>query len=155
MTHRDGFPRLSVRSAWRGGAGHREPRATRSAPGPESLGKPPFRSLGRTAGGVGKPCRCPTSPAASLLPGGSPERSLWVNNKDLWYYPRSGIEPPEDRVRSLTQTGHFGFDKQSDMNRKSVVPAACGGASLLRHCYVYFLRPGGRSERLARPGGTP
>ncbi len=35
--------------------------------------------------GVGKPCRCPASPAASLLPGGSPARSLWVNNKDLWY----------------------------------------------------------------------
>jgi len=37
MTHRDGFPRLSARSAWRGDAGHREPRATPS----ESLVKPP------------------------------------------------------------------------------------------------------------------
>ena len=46
MTHRDGFPRFSARSAWRGGAGHREPRATL----PENLGKPPFRSRGRTAG---------------------------------------------------------------------------------------------------------
>ncbi len=36
MTHRDGFPRLSARSAWRGDAGHRKPRATRA----ESLGKP-------------------------------------------------------------------------------------------------------------------
>jgi len=33
MTHRDGFPRFSARSAWRGGAGHREPRGTP----PESL----------------------------------------------------------------------------------------------------------------------
>ncbi len=47
MTHRDGFPRLSARSAWRGDAGHREPRGTLS----ENLGKPPFRSPGRTAGG--------------------------------------------------------------------------------------------------------
>ncbi len=47
MTHRDGFPRLSARSAWRSDAGHREPCATQ----PESLGKPPFRSGGRTAGG--------------------------------------------------------------------------------------------------------
>jgi len=47
MTHRDGFPRLSARSAWRGDAGHRKPCATP----PESLGKPPFRSGGRTAGG--------------------------------------------------------------------------------------------------------
>ncbi len=46
MTHRDGFPRRSARSAWRGGAGHRKPRGTP----PESLGKPPFRSRGRTAG---------------------------------------------------------------------------------------------------------
>jgi hypothetical protein len=47
MTHRDGFPRFSARSAWRGDAGHRKARATPS----ESLGKPPFRSPGRTAGG--------------------------------------------------------------------------------------------------------
>ncbi len=47
MTHRDGFPRFSARSAWRGDAGHRKARATPSA----SLGKPPFRSRGRTAGG--------------------------------------------------------------------------------------------------------
>ena len=37
MTHRDGFPRFSARSARRGDAGHREACATLS----ESLGKPP------------------------------------------------------------------------------------------------------------------
>ncbi len=47
MTHRDGLPRLSARSAWRGDAGHRKPCGTPS----ESLGKPPFRSRKRTAGG--------------------------------------------------------------------------------------------------------
>jgi hypothetical protein len=36
MTHGDGLPRFSARSAWRGDAGHREARATTS----ESLGKP-------------------------------------------------------------------------------------------------------------------
>ncbi len=52
MTHRDGFPRLSARSAWRGDAGHREPCAPSQSHGPsESLGKPPFRSRRRTAGG--------------------------------------------------------------------------------------------------------
>ncbi len=86
MTHRDGFPRLSARSAWRGDAGHRKPRATQ----PESLGKPPCRSRrptgsGRFDGGVGKPCRCPASPAAFLLPGGSPARSLWVIINETWY----------------------------------------------------------------------
>ncbi len=52
MTHRDGFPRLSARSAWRGDAGHRKPRAPSESYGlPESLGKPPFRSRGRTGSG--------------------------------------------------------------------------------------------------------
>ncbi len=37
MAHRDGFPRLSARSAWRGGVRHRKPPATP----PENLGKPP------------------------------------------------------------------------------------------------------------------
>ncbi len=42
MTHRDGFPRLSARSAWRGDAGHREPRGTPSeTPGSQDMGKPP------------------------------------------------------------------------------------------------------------------
>ncbi len=42
MTHRDGFPRLSARSAWRGDAGHRKPCAPYQSHGPsESLGKPP------------------------------------------------------------------------------------------------------------------
>ncbi len=41
MTHRDGFPRLSARSAWRGDAGHRKPCAPSESYGPsESLGKP-------------------------------------------------------------------------------------------------------------------
>ncbi len=45
MTHRDGFPRLSARSAWRGDAGHRKPCAPSQSHGqPESLGKPPFRA---------------------------------------------------------------------------------------------------------------
>ncbi len=52
MTHRDGFPRLSARSAWRNDAGHREPCAPSQSYGPsESLGKPPFRSRRRTGSG--------------------------------------------------------------------------------------------------------
>ncbi len=42
MTHRDGFPRLSARSAWRGDAGHRKPCAPSEGYAPsEILGKPP------------------------------------------------------------------------------------------------------------------
>ncbi len=61
MTHRDGFPRFSARSAWCGDAGHRKPYAPSESYGqPESLGKPPFRwdrrtGSGRIGGGVGKP----------------------------------------------------------------------------------------------------
>ena len=53
MTHRDGIPRFSVTSAWRGDAGRREPRAPSTSigppesPDPRALGKPPFRSRGR------------------------------------------------------------------------------------------------------------
>ena len=52
MTHGDGFPRLSARSAWHGDAGHRKPCAPSTRIGPsESLAESPFRSGGRTAGG--------------------------------------------------------------------------------------------------------
>ncbi len=60
MTHRDGVPRVSARSAWRGDAGHRKPWAPSQSHGPsESLGKPPFRSRGRTAGGRRKALTMP------------------------------------------------------------------------------------------------
>ena len=36
MTHRDGFPRLSARSAWRGDAGHRKPCAPSKSIGPSA-----------------------------------------------------------------------------------------------------------------------
>ncbi len=62
MTHRDGFPHasrlgFSARSAWRGDAGHREPRAPSTSIGPpespglRALGKPLVRSRGRTGSG--------------------------------------------------------------------------------------------------------
>ncbi len=52
MTHRDGFPRLAARGAWRGDAGHRKPCAPSQSYGPsESLGKPPCRSGRRTGSG--------------------------------------------------------------------------------------------------------
>ncbi len=59
MTHRDGFPRLSARSVWPSDAGRRKPCVPSesygpSAPWPKALGKPPFRSGRRTAGGCRK-----------------------------------------------------------------------------------------------------
>ncbi len=42
MTHREGFPRFSARSAWRGDAGHRKPRAPSQSHGPrlKAMGRP-------------------------------------------------------------------------------------------------------------------
>ena len=80
MTHRDGLPMFSARSAWRGDAGHREPRVTL----PESLGKPPFRSSMRSVGGRRKvltmpriACDLPPARrAAGTIPMGHYHRSL-------------------------------------------------------------------------------
>ncbi len=80
MTHRDGFPRFSARSAWRGDARPRKPRATP----PESLGKPPFRSRRRT--GSGRP---------------------WGRRKAL---PMSRIArgfPPTRRIACTISMGHY------------------------------------------------
>ncbi len=52
---------------------------------PKAVGSRRSGRAGEPPEGIGKPCRCPTSPAAPLLPGGSPARSLWVITKDLWY----------------------------------------------------------------------
>ncbi len=51
---------------------------------PKALGSRRSGRLGEPPEGVGKPCRYPTSPAASL--GGSPTRSLWVIISAPWYY---------------------------------------------------------------------
>ncbi len=51
MTHRDGFPRFSARSAWRGDAGHRKPCGTPSAPWPKTLGSRRFGRAGEPAVG--------------------------------------------------------------------------------------------------------
>ncbi len=85
MTHRDGFPRLSARSAWRGDAGHRKPCAPSQSHGPsESLGKPPFRSRGRAAGGRRKALTM-SRRTRGFPPTRRIARSLWVIIKDLWY----------------------------------------------------------------------
>jgi hypothetical protein len=79
MTHRDGFPRFSARSAWRRDAGHRKARATPS----ENLGKPPFRSRGRTAGGRRK-----ASPMSHIARGFPPTRRI-AHAISMGHYRRS------------------------------------------------------------------
>ncbi len=103
MTHRDGFPRFSARSAWRGDAGHRKPCAPSQSYGqPESLGKPPFRSgrrtgSGRIGGGVGKPRR-PVLRSSAL-----PLRRMDVpQDPRLPCYPPDGPpDGPPDRLHDL------------------------------------------------------
>ncbi len=64
--------------------------ARRARRRPKALGSRRSGRAGEPPEGVGKPCRCPASPAASLLPArwpdGSPARSLWVIISAPWYY---------------------------------------------------------------------
>ncbi len=107
MTHRDGFPRFSARSVWRGDAGHREPCAPSesygpSAPWPKALG---YRRSGRadepaageSVGASGSLADAPQDPRLSSYPpvgparwparwpDASPARSLWVIISAPWY----------------------------------------------------------------------
>ncbi len=92
MTHRDSFPRFSARSAWCGDAGHREPRGTPSAPGaesprPQDLGKPPFRSRGRTGSGrLGRRRKVLTMPR---IAGGFPPARRIARAISMGHYQRS------------------------------------------------------------------
>ena len=74
MAHRDGFPRLSARSAWRGGAGHREPRATPSALLAETLGKPPSVARANRQGATER--RREALPMPRIARGSPPARPL-------------------------------------------------------------------------------
>ncbi len=91
--------------------------------------------------GVGKPCRCPASPAASLLPGGSPARSLWVIINAPWYKKRSsghvagsaalprtadatGRGPPGSVVTQSRQSPHSAIPQVGTENRESPASSA-------------------------------
>ncbi len=77
-------------------------RAGRRPPlGPKAFGSRRSGRAGEPPEGVGKPCRCPASPAASLLPGGSPARSLWVIINAPWYNVRFSN-------RALSSSSAFG-----------------------------------------------
>ena len=86
MTHRDGFPRLSARSAWRSGAGHR----TSHAPHLKAMGRP--KALGnRRSGRAGEP-------AAGELVGASESLADVPHRPRLPSYPPVG---PTHRLRDL------------------------------------------------------
>ena len=106
MTHRDGFPWLSVRSAWRGDARHRKPCGTPS----ESLGKPPpvgqanrrraLESLDDAPHRPQLPCYPPVGPTGRLpdlyrslsaLLGIHPESPSWRGTKSP--RPGAGLRP--------------------------------------------------------------
>jgi len=70
MIHRDGLPWFSARRGLRGDAGHREPCATL----PESLGRPPSRSLMQPFGGRQKRLPMPRI-ASAFLP---TRRDAWA-----------------------------------------------------------------------------
>ncbi len=103
MTHRDGFPRLSARSAWRGDAGHRKPRATP----PESLGKPSLWVI------ISAPWYYPYTPPlqVTLRPGTA------AFERDLIYNPRFVAWlmgwPPEWTSCELQVTGYARWLRRS------------------------------------------
>ncbi len=163
MTHRDGFPRLSARSAWRSDAGHRKPRAPSQSHGPpESLGQPPFRSRRRTAGGRRK-----ALPMSRIARGFPPTRriacpiSMGHYQRSLVLWPRT----PCPGTRRLYMARHHGaatipVNWESPSRRRTRAgrprtpkqifetprdPAVSAGfaksAGLLRACSVILARP--------------
>ncbi len=101
MTHRDGFPRLSARSAWRGDAGHRKPCGTPSAPWPKTLGNRRFGRAGEPA--VGESMRASESLADV------PHRLRLPS-----YPPNGPTDRPRDLYGSLIRT--FGIIPRSADN---------------------------------------
>ncbi len=104
MTHRDGVPRFSARSARRGDAGHREARATPS----ESLGKPPSRSHGRTAGGRRKALPMPH------IAGGLPPTRRIAHAISMDHYQRSLVLAPS--CSALGEIGPADTDRAKPPN---------------------------------------
>ncbi len=84
MTHRDRAGDPPGRRQAAGDAGHRKARATPS----ESLGTPPFRSRGRTAGGRGE-----TSPMPHIARGLPPTRRI-AQAISMGHYRRSLVLIP-------------------------------------------------------------
>ncbi len=89
MTHRDGFPRLSAKSARRGDAGHRKPCGTPSAPWPKALGS-------RRSGRAGEPAAGESAAGESV--GASESLDDVPQDPRLSFYPPVG---PTDRLRDL------------------------------------------------------
>ncbi len=115
MTHRDGFPRLSASSAWRGDAGHRKPCAPSQSygpsenPRPQAWGKPPFRSRGRTAGGRRK--ALPMSRIARGFPPTRPLARRIACPISMGHYQRSLVLRPGVPARDADSDLILGADR--------------------------------------------
>ncbi len=112
MTHRDGFPRLSARSAWRSDAGHRQ-----GFPTPSPIRPLPVRPRDRNGGfprlsdgpwlsDGAHGLRCLASPHHALLAESLGKPSLWVITKDLWYNTK---ERPGPRLPGLRRPRSCGM----------------------------------------------
>ncbi len=128
MTHRDGFPRFSARSAWCSDAGHRKPCAPSESFGPsESLGKPPSRSRMRT--GSGRP---------------------WGRRKALTMSRRTRGFPPARplarRIACPISMGHYQRSLVLGAGGRALAALASGPRAPCR---------GGQARRAARRGAFP
>ncbi len=79
--------------------------------------------------GVGKPCRCPASPAASLLlarwPDGSPARSLWVIISAPWYKAALIAEVSDDTALDKVERNCLQIEKATaNSNRAKMLKLA-------------------------------
>ncbi len=137
MTHRDGYPRLSARSAWCGDAGHRKPCGTPSAPRPKALGS-------RRPGRAGEP-------AVGDSMGASESLADVPHRLRLPSYPADRLPDLYGslstllgiRARRVILPGYL----HPDQNRSA--------QQLCQTTLIDFFRPGCAPQRIGGYGGDP
>ncbi len=149
MTHRDGFPRLSARSAWRSDAGHRKPCAPSESYGPsESLGKSPSvaqanrRRASESLDDVPHRPRLPSYPADRLRDLYESLSALLGMTPAVLGMMRIGVRTapgdvpaPEIRLRSPARAGVyrvFGFQRRTRRSAFSIWAAVIAAATFSR-----------------------
>ncbi len=117
--------------------------ASRARRRPKALGSRRSGRVDEPPEGVGKPRRCPTSPAACLLPGGSPRRSLWVIIGAPWY--KGHYRSTSKCCRRLCVIAAVFPYPLSQQTGPGLVPQNCGGA-------FFWCRPPIRNLTRRLPG---
>ncbi len=129
MTHRDGFPRLSARSAWRSDAGHRQPCAPSQSYGPsESLGKPPPVARASRRSASESLADVPHRPRLASYPPVGPTdrpRDLYGSLSTLL-----GIRPSRSNLRDDAKANSFAREQYSILSQLIVIRAVMSSYGL-------------------------